>query len=185
MNEFQLIDYIKKLGSAKIRESSQNNLVKGIGDDAAVIKIKKNKFYLITTDALIENVHFSLDTITLYNLGYKSVIVNVSDILSKNGLPLYLLGSINIPPKIKNIHQFIKGINDACKKYNITLIGGDTTSSKNDFCISLTLIGETNKALYRSGYIENGDLICVSNTVGLSGAGFYAVNELNKYQKKK
>ncbi|HON55458.1 MAG TPA: AIR synthase related protein, partial [bacterium] len=83
MNEFQLIDYIKKLGSAKIRESSQNNLVKGIGDDAAVIKIKKNKFYLITTDALIENVHFSLDTITLYNLGYKSVIVNVSDILSK------------------------------------------------------------------------------------------------------
>ncbi|HPG29176.1 MAG TPA: thiamine-phosphate kinase [bacterium] len=145
----------------------------GIGDDCAIIPYSSSHSFLITTDSLIENVHFNLKWTSLYLLGCKSVLVNISDILSCGGVPENLFLSINIPKRLKNIRRLFDGIDFICQKYGIKILGGDTTSSKNDLCITITLLGKVNNKniLYRHTS-KSGDLICITGYAGLSGTGF-------------
>ena len=149
MEEFKLIEKIKKLTEYK----NTNNL--NIGDDCAVIKdISQCKDILVTSDILVENIHFSLKYYSFYDVGYKSAQANISDIICKGAYPKNAFVSLSIPKKIndENILEWYKGFLDACKPYNIEISGGDTTSSNDYFFISITLIGiiEKNKSILRS-----------------------------------
>jgi len=150
----------------------------GIGDDCAVIPIEEGKAWLITTDALVEGVHFLKNEISAKDLGYKTVVVNVSDIYAMGGMPNYAFLTIALPKTLECIwmQQFIKGFKEACKKWNILLLGGDTVGSKRDIFINLTLIGlgDQNKIKYRN-QAQSGDVICVSGFLGQSAGGLKAL----------
>lgn len=154
--------------------------VLGIGDDCAVIPYNEESSLLVTTDALVEGIHFLKDEIPPDDLGYKTLAVNVSDIAAMGGTPKYALLSIALPKPVDAlwVQRFIKGLKDACSLWGIQLIGGDTVGSKRDIFINLTLIGmaETKKIKYRSS-AEEGDVICVTNTLGDSGGGLKVVLE--------
>ncbi|MEI0700315.1 thiamine-phosphate kinase [Brachyspira intermedia] len=149
MQEFKLIEKIKKL----TKSNNTDNL--NIGDDCAVIKnISTDKDVLVTTDILVENIHFSLNYYSFYDIGYKSAQANISDIICKGAEPKNAFISLSIPKKIndENILEWYRGFIEACKPYNIEISGGDTTSSNDFFFISVTLIGtiEKNKSILRS-----------------------------------
>jgi len=168
LGEFGLISHLTE--RVKIQHSSTN---KGIGDDAAVLDYSGKKT-VVTTDMLIEGIHFDLMYTPLKHLGYKSIAVNVSDIYAMNACPKQVTVSIAISKRfsLAAIEEFYEGIHAACEKYNIDLIGGDTTSSLTGFCISVTAIGEAieENITYRSGAQEN-DLICVTGNLGAAYAG--------------
>nr|WP_241210618.1 thiamine-phosphate kinase [Brachyspira hampsonii] len=169
MHEFKLIEKIKEL----TEYHNTNNL--NIGDDCAVIKnISSDKDILVTTDILVENIHFSLDYYSFYDIGYKSAQANISDIICKGANPTNAFISLSIPKKIndENILEWYRGFLEACKQYNIEISGGDTTSSNDFFFISVTLIGtiEKNKSILRSNaQIE--DNVYVLGFVGESDLG--------------
>ena len=170
MKEFELIEKIKQLSNNFNKTSNIN-----IGDDCAVLKnLSDKKDILVTTDILVENIHFSLKYYSFYDVGYKSAQVNISDIICKGAFPKSVFVSLSIPKNIteENILQWYDGFLDACKLYNIEIAGGDTTSSNNDFFISITLIGEIekNKAILRSTAKDN-DYIYVLGIVGESDLG--------------
>jgi thiamine-monophosphate kinase len=148
--------------------------VLGIGDDCAVIPNDANKSWLISTDALVEDVHFSISTISSKDLGSKSISVNMSDIAAMGGVPKFVFISCAIPGYLDNIFikGFISGIKEQTTKHNIHLLGGDTTASKSKFFISVTIIGEANnnKIKYRST-AKIGDYICITGMPGASAAG--------------
>ncbi|MEI0559239.1 thiamine-phosphate kinase [Brachyspira intermedia] len=149
MQEFKLIEKIKEL----TKSNNTDNL--NIGDDCAVIKnISTDKDVLVTTDILVENIHFSLNYYSFYDIGYKSAQANISDIICKGAEPKNAFISLSIPKKIndENILEWYRGFIEACKPYNIEISGGDTTSSNDFFFISVTLIGtiEKNKSILRS-----------------------------------
>src|SRR6201996_1997395 len=163
LGEFGLIDHLTK--NIKIsRESS----VKGVGDDAAVLDFKDKKA-LISTDLLLEGIHFDLSYTPLKHLGYKAVQVNLSDIYAMNGTASQVTVSIGISSKfpLEAVEELYQGIYLACEKYNVDVIGGDTSSSKQGLVISITSIGYADEKdiVYRSG-AEEGDLICVSGDLG-------------------
>ncbi|EKV58076.1 thiamine-phosphate kinase [Brachyspira hampsonii] len=169
MQEFNLIEKIKKLTES----NNTDNL--NIGDDCAVIKnISADKDILVTTDILVENIHFSLDYYSFYDIGYKSAQANISDIICKGANPTNAFISLSIPKKIndENILEWYRGFLEACKPYNIEISGGDTTSSKDFFFISVTLIGtiEKNKSILRSN-AKNDDNVYVLGFVGESDLG--------------
>lgn len=168
IGEFGLIDLINKSFEIRNKET-----LKGIGDDAAVIDNGKLKT-LITTDILAEGVHFHLSYSPLKHLGYKSVVVNLSDICAMNGIPKQITVGIAISSKftLDAIEEFMQGIKLACDRYNIDLIGGDTTSSAAGLFISITAIGvaKEDEICYRNK-AEDGDLICVSGDLGGAYAG--------------
>ncbi len=147
--------------------------VKGIGDDAAVLSYQ-NKETVITTDILIEGIHFDLSYVPLKHLGYKAVIVNLSDVFAMNASPKQITVSIAISNRftLESIEEIYKGIKLACDTYKVDLIGGDTSSSVTGMVICITAVGEAdkNKITYRSGAKEN-DLICVSGDLGGAYAG--------------
>ncbi len=149
-------------------ENAQANTVKGIGDDAAVIDTG-DKYTLISTDMLVEGIHFNLMYVPLKHLGYKAVMVNLSDIYAMNGDATQITVSIAISNRfsVEAIEELYKGIRTACELYKVDLIGGDTTSSTSGLVISITAIGEVKKdeIVYRSGASEN-DLIVVSGNLG-------------------
>jgi len=157
-----------------LKERALPGDIVGIGDDCAVIPKNKNISWLISTDALVEDVHFSLNTITAYELGVKSVKVNVSDIAAMGGIPKFIFVASAIPTNIDNsfIKNLTDGIKQQCKNYNIYLLGGDTTASKSKLFISITIIGESErkKIKYRSS-AKIGDCICITGNPGLSAAG--------------
>jgi len=163
LGEFELINHIVRNFSKK-----HDSSVKGIGDDAAVIDIGE-KYQLISSDMLIEQVHFDLSYVPLQHLGYKAVSVNASDIYAMNGNPRYLIVDLALSNKfsVEAVDELYEGIRLACDRYNIELIGGDTTSSKTGLMISVTAIGdvEKQKVVYR-GTAKEGDLICVSGDLG-------------------
>lgn len=172
---------ISKLGEFKLIEHLTNNTkifhketIKGIGDDAAVIETINGKKLLITTDLLVEGIHFNLVYTPLKHLGYKAVAVNLSDIAAMNGTPKQITVSIAVSAKfsVESLEELYEGINAACENYNVDLIGGDTTSSLTGMLISITAIGEANsdEIVYRSGAKVN-DLICVSGDLGASYLG--------------
>lgn len=146
----------------------QESTIKGVGDDAAVIDYN-NKQTVITTDMLVEGVHFDLTYVPLKHLGYKSVMVNLSDLLAMNAKPQQILVSIAISNRfsLEAIEELYAGMLLACNKHAIDLIGGDTTSSRSGLVISITAIGraEKNKIVYRNTAKEN-DLLCVSGDLG-------------------
>jgi thiamine-monophosphate kinase len=168
LGEFGLIDRIKS--NAVIFNT---NTALGIGDDAAVID-NGNTFTLISTDLLLEGVHFDLTYTPLKHLGYKAVAVNVSDIAAMNGTPKQITVSIAISNRfdLEAIDEFYEGVNAACEAYHIDLVGGDTASSRSGLVISVTAVGEVDKdkIVYRSGAGEN-DIVCVTGDLGAAYMG--------------
>jgi len=164
LGEFGLIDHITK--NFKIK---QETTVKGIGDDAAVLSCSAEKYKVITTDLLVEGVHFDLSYMPLKHLGYKAVVVNLSDVYAMNAIATQITVSIAISNRfpVEAVEELYAGIETAAKLYNIDLIGGDTTSSTTGLLISITAIGEVNKEdiVYRSGAKEN-DLLVVTGDLG-------------------
>jgi thiamine-monophosphate kinase len=163
LGEFGLIDHLTK--NIKIVQSST---IKGVGDDSAVLDFKDKKV-LVSTDMLLEGIHFDLAYTPLKHLGYKAVQVNLSDIYAMNGTAAQVTVSIGISSKflLEAVEELYEGIYLACEKYNVDLIGGDTTSSKQGLVISITAIGYADEkdVVYRNG-AEEGDLICVSGDLG-------------------
>jgi thiamine-monophosphate kinase len=163
LGEFGLIQHLTD--NFKIRHESS---VKGIGDDAAVLN-GGDKQFLVSTDLLLEGIHFDLAYVPLMHLGYKAVQVNLSDIYAMNGVATQITVSIGLSSKfpLEAVEEIYKGIELACNKFNIDLIGGDTSSSKQGLVISITSIGFAKKenVVYRSGANE-GDLLCVSGDLG-------------------
>ncbi len=163
LGEFGLIDHLTK--NNEIKNAST---IVGVGDDAAVID-PFGKQVVITTDMLIEGIHFDLMYTPLKHLGYKSVIVNLSDIYAMNAIPQQITMSIAFSNRfsLEALDEFYEGVYAACDLYNVDLVGGDTTSSQKGFIICVTAIGEVapDKFVKRST-AKNGDLICVSGDLG-------------------
>ncbi len=163
LGEFGLIEHITKAIELKNPES-----IKGIGDDAAVID-SGSKLTVVTTDMLVEGVHFDLTFHPLRHLGYKSIAVNLSDVYAMNATPKQVVIAIALSNRfsLEAIEELYGGMRMACEHYNVDLVGGDTTSSTSGLIISVTAIGvaDKNDLVYRSGAKEH-DLICVSGDLG-------------------
>lgn len=168
LGEFGLIDKL-----TRDYKPSQESTIKGIGDDAAVIDAKDN-LTVVSTDMLIEGVHFDLMYTPLKHLGYKAVVVNVSDIYAMNAQPKQITMSVGISNRfsVEAMEEFYEGVYAACKFYNVDLVGGDTCSSNKGFVISVTAIGEgqKDKLCYRNT-AKPGDLICLSGNLGAAYLG--------------
>ncbi len=177
LGEFGLIDQIRK--STELKNESS---LKGIGDDAAVIQYE-NKATLVSTDMLVEGIHFDLTYVPLKHLGYKSVVVNVSDICAMNGIAKQIVVSVALSNRfsVEAVEELYAGILLACKKYGVDLVGGDTTSSQSGLIVSVTVLGEAEKEniVYRSGAKEK-DLICVTGDLG----GAYMGLQILEREKK-
>ncbi|WP_278626363.1 thiamine-phosphate kinase [Parabacteroides gordonii] len=168
LGEFGLIRHLTE----KI-ELKNESTIKGVGDDAAVLDYKE-KQVLVTTDLLLEGVHFDLTYVPLKHLGYKSAVVNFSDIYAMNGRPKQITVSIGISKRfsVEDLEEFYSGLQLACDIYGVDIVGGDTSSSLTGMCISITCIGEgeKGKVVTRSGAKET-DLICVSGDLGAAYMG--------------
>jgi thiamine-monophosphate kinase len=168
LGEFGLIKHLTAAFQLKNKSS-----VYGVGDDAAVLEFK-NKQILLTTDLLVEGVHFNLTYMPLKHLGYKAVMVNLSDVYAMNGLATQITVSLAVSNRftLEAIDELYAGIQLACKNYGIDLVGGDTTSSTTGLLISITAIGEADKEdiVYRNGAKKN-DLIVVSGDLGAAYLG--------------
>lgn len=166
--EFGLIKHLTE--KFKIENDST---LKGIGDDAAVLNFE-NKKVLVTTDLLLEGIHFDLIYAPLKHLGYKAAVVNFSDIYAMNGQPKQMTVSLGVSKRfsVEDLEELYAGIELACKKYGVDLIGGDTSASLTGLCISITCIGEgdKDKITYRNGAKQT-DLICVSGDLGSAYMG--------------
>lgn len=168
LGEFGLIRHLTE----KFPLSNTSSL-KGVGDDAAVLEYK-DKQVLVTTDLLLEGVHFDLIYVPLMHLGYKSAVVNFSDIYAMNGYPKQMTVSLGISKRfsVEDLDEFYAGLKLACDHYGVDLIGGDTSASLTGLAISITCIGEgeQGKTVYRNGAGAN-DLICVSGDLGSAYMG--------------
>lgn len=168
LGEFGLIEHLKA-GIPLVNKSSE----KGIGDDAAIIN-NVDKRTVVSTDMLVEGVHFDLTFHPLKHLGYKAVVVNLSDIYAMNAIPEQILVSMALSNRfsLEAIDELYEGMRMACEKYKVDLVGGDTTSSTSGLILSITAIGsaEENEIVYRSGAKEN-DLLCVTGDLGAAYMG--------------
>ncbi|MCC7029400.1 MAG: thiamine-phosphate kinase [Chitinophagaceae bacterium] len=177
LGEFGLIDHLTE----EVEIYNASTLL-GIGDDGAVID-SFGKQMVVSTDMLVEGVHFDLMYVPLKHLGYKSVIVNLSDIYAMNAQPTQITVSIAISNRfsVEALDEFYEGINFACKKYGVDLIGGDTTTSTSGLVISITAIGEVedNKFVTRKGAKPN-DLICVTGNLGAAYTGLLLLEREKK-----
>lgn len=169
LGEFGLIRELTKELTPRVEST-----VKSVGDDAAVIDKNEEEYQLISTDFLMEGIHFDLSYTPLKHLGYKSIAVNVSDIAAMNGIPEQVTVSLAVSNRIsyEAIRELYEGIEMACKDYHIDLVGGDTTSSLSGFLISVSIIGKVQKknVVYRSGAKVN-DMICVTGDLGAAYVG--------------
>ena len=163
LGEFKLIEHLTQNFSI-----TQKSTIKGIGDDAAVLSFK-NKQIVVTTDLLVEGVHFDLSYVPLKHLGYKAVIVNLSDVYAMNAIAKQITVSIAVSNRfpVEALEELYAGIETAAKIYNIDVVGGDTTSSTSGLIISVTAIGEVEEGneVLRSGAKPN-DLLVVTGDVG-------------------
>lgn len=168
LGEFGLIDHLTR--DIKIKNDSTR---KGVGDDAAVLDYGSKKV-LVSTDMLIQDIHFDLAYTPLRHLGYKAVAVNASDICAMNGVPKQITVSLALSNhfSVEGVEELYAGIYLACEHYGIDLVGGDTTSSKTGMCISITVLGEANEEdiTYRNTAKAN-QLICVSGDFGAAYMG--------------
>lgn len=177
LGEFGLIEHLTR----KIRLRHTSSL-KGVGDDAAVVNYG-GRTMVVTTDLLIEGIHFNLVYTPLKHLGYKAVVSNLSDIYAMNATPRQLTVSIGISRKfsLEAVESFYEGINLACDRYEVDLIGGDTSSSVTGFMISITALGEARKdqLVYRDNATKD-DLICVSGDLGAAYMGLQLLEREKK-----
>lgn len=168
LGEFGLIRHLTE----KI-ELKNESTVKGVGDDAAVLDYKE-KQVLVTTDLLLEGIHFDLTYVPLKHLGYKSAVVNFSDIYAMNGKPKQMTVSLGISKRfsVEDLDEFYSGLQLACDIYGVDIVGGDTSASLTGLCISITCIGEgeKDKIVTRSG-AKDTDLVCVSGDLGAAYMG--------------
>lgn len=168
IGEFGLIDRLTK-NLEKINSST----VAGVGDDGAVVRYPDTDV-IVSTDLLVEGVHFDLTYVPLKHLGYKAAVVNFSDIYAMNGTPRQITVGLAISSRftVEHIEQLYSGIRLACEIYGVDLVGGDTTASRSGLVISITCIGDApkDKIVYRSGAKET-DLICVSGDLGAAYMG--------------
>lgn len=169
LGEFGLIDRLTE-NLPKENEST----LRGVGDDAAVLHYPADVDELVTTDLLLENVHFDLTYVPLKHLGYKSAVVNFSDIYAMNGTPKQITVSLGISSRftLEHIEELYAGIRLACERYHVDLVGGDTCASHQGLVISITCIGEAprDSIVYRDGARPT-DLICVSGDLGAAYMG--------------
>ena len=168
LGEFGLIDHLTR--NIELQNASS---VVGVGDDAAVID-HFGKQTVVTTDLLVEGVHFDLMYTPLKHLGYKSVIVNISDIYAMNATPTQIVMGLGLSNRfsLEAIDEFYEGVYAACEKYGVDLVGGDVTSSQKGFIISITAIGEVAPDKFvRRNTAKQGDLICVSGDLGSAYVG--------------
>ena len=168
LGEFGLIDRLTK----DIKPNNESTKY-GVGDDCAVLHYPDSEV-LVTTDMLMEGVHFDLTYIDLQHLGWKSAMVNISDIFAMNGTPRQMTVSLALSKRftVEDMEQFYSGLRMACDKWGVDVIGGDTTSSYTGLAISITCIGEARKEdiVYRNGAKET-DLVCVSGDLGAAYMG--------------
>lgn len=180
LGEFGLIDRL----TSKVRIYHPQTL-KGVGDDAAVIDLK-GKLLLLSTDLLIEGIHFDLTYTPLKHLGYKSVVVNVSDIAAMNGIAKQITVSIAVSSRftVEALDELYEGIRLACEHYQVDLVGGDTSSSITGMVISVAITGEgeADDITYRNG-AQPGDLLCVSGDLGSAYIGVLALEREKKVFK--
>lgn len=169
LGEFGTIELLTK--------SFQNvvpSTVKGVGDDAAVIERNENEFTLISTDLLLEGVHFNLMYMPFKHLGYKAVVVNLSDIIAMNGVPEQITVSLAVSNRfpVEALEELYEGILLACSVYNVDLVGGDTSTSNHGLMLSVTAVGvvEKERIVYRTGSKQN-DLIVVTGDLGAAYMG--------------
>lgn len=171
---------ISEIGEFGLIDRLTNNLpplnpttIKGVGDDCAVLHYPDSEV-LVTSDMLMEGVHFDLTYIDLQHLGYKSAMVNISDIFAMGGTPRQIVVSIALSKRftVEDLEEFYNGLRLACEKWGVDIVGGDTTSSYTGLAISITCIGEAKKEdiIYRSG-AKDTDLICVSGDLGAAYMG--------------
>lgn len=180
LGEFGLIDRLTK--DIRLKNSST---VKGVGDDAAILDYGEKQI-VVSTDLLTEGIHFNLMYVPLKHLGYKAVVVNLSDICAMNAVPKQITVSIAVSGKfsVEALDELYSGIYQACEKYEVDLIGGDTTSSLTGLTISITVIGEVEKgnAVMRIGARPN-DLLCVTGDLGGAYMGLQLLERENEVFK--
>ena len=168
LGEFGLIKHLTK-DIKTVQKSTQ----KGVGDDCAVMNFGTKKV-LMTTDMLLEGIHFNLEYVPLKHLGYKAAVVNFSDIYAMNGTPTQITVSLGVSKRftVEDIEALYSGIRLACERYGVDIVGGDTCSSMTGLTISITCLGEANAKdiVYRNGAKQN-DLICVSGNLGTAYMG--------------
>ncbi|HNV53413.1 MAG TPA: thiamine-phosphate kinase, partial [Tenuifilaceae bacterium] len=177
LGEFRLIDRLTEPFQPKNPSTAF-----GIGDDCAVISPKGKKM-VVTTDLLLEGIHFDLTYFPLKHLGYKAVIVNLSDVYAMNAIPTQITVSLGISKRfcVEDLEELYAGIKLACERYNVDLVGGDTSSSYTGLTISVTAIGEVNESdiVYRNGAQVN-DLICVTGNLGAAYMGLQLLEREKK-----
>ena len=168
LGEFGLIRHL-----TENLQTHQQSTIKGVGDDAAVMNYA-GKRTLVTTDLLLEGIHFNLEYVPLKHLGYKAVVVNLSDIYAMNGTPTQIVVGIGVSARfpVEALDELYSGIRLACDKYGVDLVGGDTCASMTGLTIAITCMGvaEEKDVVYRSGAKKN-DLICVSGNLGTAYLG--------------
>jgi thiamine-monophosphate kinase len=169
LHEFDLIRAIHRRYGRPER-----SLVRGIGDDAAVVAQRPHRWSLLTTDSLVESIHFDLNTAAFPDVGFRAAAANLSDIAAMGGTPLYLLVALAIPRRgtAKQVHQLYRGMMAGCRPHRVRLIGGDLSASSSGWFIGITLVGSVapHRALFRRG-ARVGDRLYVTGTLGDSLAG--------------
>jgi thiamine-monophosphate kinase len=177
--EFTLIERIKQI----LPQTTNSDVLVGIGDDTAVIRIAEDRALIVTCDIQVEDQHFRLKNISGYQLGRRAIAVNLSDIASMGGTPQFALVSLGLPPELKvdYFDQLFEGIRDELSRFSAHLIGGNLTKTNHKLIVDITLLGEVHpqKILTRSG-AKPGDKIFVTGKLGESGAGFQVLEHFGK-----
>jgi len=177
IGEFSLIRTLRQRYRA-----STPQLLRGIGDDAAVIAPRRRRLCLLTTDLLSEGVHFDCRSAGFADIGFRAAAANLSDIAAMGGRPEYLLVSLAIPPgaTARHVHELYRGMMTACRRYRVKLIGGDTSASRGGWFVNITLTGSatSGRILFRSG-ARPGDDLYVTGTLGDSRAGLSLLQRRN------
>ncbi len=184
LGEFTLIDRIKQI----LPQAKHPDVLIGLGDDTAVIKIDHNKALIATCDIQIEDQHFRLKHISTYQLGRRAIAVNLSDIASMGGKPSFALVSLGLPPKFSVIDydRLFQGIKDELSQYSAHLVGGNLAKTENKLIVDVTMLGEVHpdRLLSRSGS-KVGDKIFVTGKLGESGAGFHILEAFGQHYPEK
>ncbi len=181
LGEFGLIDKIKNIVKVQNKDT-----VLGIGDDAAVVQIPDNHLLLLSTDMMVEGIHFDLAYMPLKHLGFKAVATNVSDIAAMNGVPTQITVSLALSNRfsVEAIEELYQGIATACEMYKLDLVGGDTTASPKGLVISVSILGSAlPQHIVKRNTAQKGDIVCVTGDLGAAYLGLQILRRENEVFK--